>query len=161
MLNFSRVFPVPAYGTMKRLFFPLLALLLTVLACGRSAIQPTSTPFTQTPTITANPADLWYLRRGQAKSDQAWGVDVDSAGNIYTIGYYQSPPTALFYDMVIYKFAPDGRRNLAYSMGWQTGRKGIRRVCGRTHRLCWRNPTYFRCPGSGRYGGPGIGHAYR
>ncbi len=91
---------------MKRIALPLLTIILATLACGTpTAIPPTSTI---TPPHTANPGELWYNTRGEAKSDQAWGVDVDSAGNIYTAGYYQSPASSLFYDMVIYKFAPDG-----------------------------------------------------
>jgi hypothetical protein len=47
------------------------------------------------------------------KSDQAWGVDTDSAGNIYLAAYMQSPGE-LFYDMVIYKFSSAGEEL------WQT-----------------------------------------
>lgn len=91
---------------MKRVLFPLLGLVLSIIACGApTALPPTAT---DTPVPTANPAELWYITKGEAKSDQAWGVDVDSDGNIYTAGYYQSPASSLFYDMVIYKFAPDG-----------------------------------------------------
>ena len=110
---------------MKRLIFPFLVLLLTVLACGRPAIHPTGTQSTPTPTATVATADLWYLKRGQAKSDQAWGVDVDSAGNIYTAGYYQSPPSALFYDLVVYKFAPDGREIWRTQWGGNLEEKGF------------------------------------
>jgi len=91
---------------LKRPAFLLLAIILTTLACGApTAIPPASTI---TPVSTSNPGELWTITRGETKSDQAWGVDVDSAGNIYTAGYYQSPASSLFYDMVIYKFAPDG-----------------------------------------------------
>jgi hypothetical protein len=110
---------------MKRLIFPFLVVLLTVLACGRSAIQPTRTPSTQTPAATVNTAELWYLTRGQTKSDQAWGVDVDTAGNIYTAGYYQSPPSALFYDMIIYKFAADGSELWRTQWGENLEEKGF------------------------------------
>jgi hypothetical protein len=91
---------------MKRTVFPILVLLVSVLACGQPA---TLSPVPKNTTAaTANPSSLWYRTRGEAKSDQAWGVGMDSAGNIYTAGYYQSPASALFYDMVIYKFSPDG-----------------------------------------------------
>lgn len=81
-------------------------LLLSILACGAPA--PASPTYTAPPAPGGEAAGLWYLTRGEAKSDQAWGVDTDPAGNIYTAGYYQSPSSALFYDMVMYKFSPDG-----------------------------------------------------
>jgi outer membrane protein assembly factor BamB len=54
------------------------------------------------------------MTRGDAKSDQAWGVDTDSQGNVYIAAYMQQPPSRLFFDMVIYKFSPDGKEL------WQT-----------------------------------------
>lgn len=50
----------------------------------------------------------WFLVRGEAKSDQLWGVDVDAAGNVSATGYFQSPASAPFYDVVTYRFSPDG-----------------------------------------------------
>ncbi len=91
---------------MKRLLSPILVLILSILACGKSPTATTTITNTQAPTTSSS--KLWYLARGEAKSDQAWGVATDSSGNIYTAGYYQSPASALFYDMVIYKFNPDG-----------------------------------------------------
>jgi hypothetical protein len=91
---------------MKKAIPALVVLLLALLACGAPARTEAPDPHVTAPP-TADPR-LWYRVRGEAKSDQAWGVDTDSAGNIYTAGYYQSPASALFYDMVIYKFAPDG-----------------------------------------------------
>lgn len=88
---------------MKRFIFPLLAILLATLACG--------TPATQTPQPappTADPASLWHLTRGEAKSDQVWGIDTDSQGNIYAAGYFQSPASDPFFDVVIYKFDAQG-----------------------------------------------------
>ena len=91
---------------MKRFYFTVFILILSILACGKS---PTAIPTVIiTPVPSTSSSKLWYLTRGEAKSDQAWGVDVDSSGNIYTAGYYQSPASALFYDMVIYKFTSDG-----------------------------------------------------
>jgi hypothetical protein len=51
---------------------------------------------------------LWSIRRGAAKSDQLWGVDVDREGNVYTAGYFQVPPNEAFFDIVVWKFGPDG-----------------------------------------------------
>ena len=91
---------------MKQTFLPVAILLLSILACGQpAAVTPSPT---HTSSATTDASSLWYVTRGEAKADQAWGVGVDSAGNIYTAGYYQSPASAIFYDMVIYKFAPDG-----------------------------------------------------
>lgn len=86
----------------------LLALWLAVLACGSATSLPTSAP----PTPNVNPATgttsgLWYLTRGGSRLDQGWGVDVDSAGNVY-FGTHQQAESELFTDMVIYKFAADG-----------------------------------------------------
>ncbi|MBI3738786.1 MAG: PQQ-binding-like beta-propeller repeat protein [Chloroflexi bacterium] len=91
---------------MKYLLTMLGLIVLTALACGQA---PTPTPITPSLVPTANSANLWFLTRGEAKSDQDWGVDADSQGNIYTAGYYQSPASATFFDMVMYKFAPDGK----------------------------------------------------
>ncbi len=91
---------------MKRAIFPFLVFFLVILGCaGPAAITPV---VTTTPLQTVNPAELWFVTRGEAKSDQAWGVGVDPSGNIYTAGYYQSPASSTFYDMVIYKFDPSG-----------------------------------------------------
>jgi hypothetical protein len=110
---------------MKRLIFPFLTLLLATLACGVSSVKPTSIQPNLTPTPTVDATNLWFLTRGQTKSDQAWGVDVDSAGNIYTAGYYQSPPSALFYDLDIYKFAPDGSEIWRTQWGGNLEEKGF------------------------------------
>lgn len=86
--------------------FLLVALMLVVLACGQTPI-PTLPVSTSSPVPGVNPADLWYLLRGGTKADQAWGVDVDSAGNVYLAAFEQKPGQ-WFTDMSIYKFAPDG-----------------------------------------------------
>lgn len=91
---------------MNRVVTTCFALLLAVLACGNPSTR-TPAPLS-TASQAVHPADLWYLVRGEARSDQAWGVGVDQVGNIYTAGYYQSPASSLFYDMVIYKFTPGG-----------------------------------------------------
>ncbi len=93
---------------MKRVLFSTIALLLASLACGSPAVLTPASSVTPAPT--ASPAGLWSVRRGEARSDQTWGAAVDSAGDIYTAGYYQSPASAAFYDMVIYKFTLDGRQ---------------------------------------------------
>jgi hypothetical protein len=110
---------------MKRLSVLILILLMSSVACrsttttttpgqvaSPATLAPTLSPPTATPEIPSS--DLWYLTRGDVKSDQAWGIDTDSAGNIYAAAYMQQPPTKPFFDMVIYKFSPDGEEI------WQT-----------------------------------------
>jgi hypothetical protein len=92
----------------------LTALLIGALTgCGEGAAPasptPTAPPPTAAPSPTRAPAKLWALRRGEAKSDQLWGVDVDGDGNVYTSGYFQSPASAAYFDIVTWKFAPDGQ----------------------------------------------------
>ena len=98
---------------MKRIVLPLLGIILATLACGAPA---TATPTPRSPAPTADQASLWYLTRGEAKSDQAWGVDTDSHGNVYAAGYFQSPASDPFFDMVIYKF--DARGNELWHTQW-------------------------------------------
>jgi hypothetical protein len=93
---------------MKRGIVAFLVLLLAALACGAPAITPITPLPANTPTPTVNPAALWYLRRGDAKSDQFWGIDTDLQGNVYAAGYFQSPASETFFDMVIYKFDTHG-----------------------------------------------------
>ena len=94
---------------MNRFVVFVLALVLASLACG-APVTPTSVPATVAPTAqpSAPNSSLWHVTRGEAKSDQLWGVDVDSQGNVYAAGLFQSPATKPFYDAVVYKFAPDG-----------------------------------------------------
>lgn len=84
-------------------------IVLTALACGGVA-APASIPIASSPAPASNPENLWFLTRGEARSDQAWGVETDSQGNIYTAGYYQSPATAAFFDILIYKSSPEGKK---------------------------------------------------
>lgn len=73
-----------------------------------TARQALSTPtLTESATPGADSATLWYLTRGDVKSDQAWGVDTDSQGNVYVAAHMQ-PVGKLFYDLVVYKFTPAG-----------------------------------------------------
>ncbi len=94
---------------MNRFIVFVFVLLLASLACG-APVTPTSAPATVAPTAqpSVSNASLWYLTRGEARMDQLWGVDVDSQGNVYTAGLFQSPATKPFFDVVVYKFASDG-----------------------------------------------------
>ncbi len=91
--------------------FALLLILIATLACGQSV--PVTSAF---PTATLAPtafqpapnSSLWIVLRGEAKIDELWGVDIDTQGNIYTAGLFQSPPSKPFFDIVVYKFAQDG-----------------------------------------------------
>ena len=49
---------------------------------------------------------LWYLTRGVANTDEGWGVDVDSQGNVYFATHQADPGP--WTDMIIYKLASDG-----------------------------------------------------
>jgi hypothetical protein len=93
---------------MKRLIVFIFVLALAALACA--PVTPISALPTVAPTVqsSASNASLWYLTRGEAKSDQFWGVDVDTQHNIYAAGLFQSPATKPFYDVIVYKFASDG-----------------------------------------------------
>jgi hypothetical protein len=91
---------------MKRILSALLVLLASVLACGTPTpeVPPDATGV---PGPTADSSGLWSLTLGGPKSDQAWGVAVDPAGNVYLAAYEQKTGQ-WFTDMAIYKFAPDG-----------------------------------------------------
>ena len=94
--------------------FLIIVTVVGVLACGQI---PTSTPSLPTPSPipAASRADLWYLLRGDVKADQAWGVDVDTFGNVYLAAFEQKPDQ-WFTDMSLYKFAPDGQE--IWHTGW-------------------------------------------
>lgn len=94
---------------MKRPTLLLFILVFAVIACGKSVQAPPALP-----SLANETSSLWYLTRGDVKSDQAWGVDTDAQGNIYVATYMQQPPSRLFYDIVLYKFSPDGKEL------WQT-----------------------------------------
>jgi hypothetical protein len=96
------------------------ASLLTGCAAGRpsattsgattsapSVTAPTTTSTSLLPLSAALPVP-WYLTRGGTKHDQGWAVTTDPQGNIY-FGTHQQDPAAAYADMLIYKFAPDGR----------------------------------------------------
>jgi hypothetical protein len=95
-------------------------MVLVGLACGSATpaiqtVRPATEITTPTHPIPTLPAEsLWYLTRGDTKSDQAWGVDTDASGNVYMAAYMQQPATRPFYDMVVYKFNPNGEEM------WQT-----------------------------------------
>jgi hypothetical protein len=109
---------------MKKILLSLSCLMLAVIACG-TPVQKTATPSPTLEAPTADPALLWYLMRGEAKSDQIWGVDTDSKGNIYAAGYFQSPASKPFFDIVMYKFAPDGNEIWRSQWGDQFEQKGF------------------------------------
>ena len=100
---------------MKFLPVALLALAATVIACSPTGTTTTTGRDVKRPmpvasaTPSINLSTLWYLTRGDAKSDQAWGVATDSQANVYVATFMQKPASQLFYDMVIYKFSPEGK----------------------------------------------------
>jgi hypothetical protein len=97
---------------MKRACIFLFALLFTVLACsGQEAIPLSSTAGQSASTSSSG---LWHQILGGPKSDQAWGVTVDPAGNIY-IAAFEQKTDQWFTDMSIYKFSPNGTEL------WRTG----------------------------------------
>jgi len=83
---------------------PFLLLAVVTLACGQATPELAGTA---APTVIFDPSELWYQVLGDAKSDQAWGVDADSQGNIYLAAFEQKLDQ-WFTDMVIYKFSPEG-----------------------------------------------------
>lgn len=112
-----------------RLTFPLIALFLAALACGQGAKSVAPGAVRPSPIISSAPATdsaaLWYLTRGDVKSDQAWGVDTDSQGNVYVVAYMQQPPTRPFFDIVIYKFSPSGQEIWQTQWGGEFQEKGF------------------------------------
>jgi hypothetical protein len=108
---------------MKRKSFPVGVLLFTaaqplLLTCTAAPAAGEASAAPQTPSVSPSstaaqptagtgPAEPWLAVRGGAGTDQAWGVDTDSRGNIYW-ATFQQPEHQPFADMVIYKFAPDG-----------------------------------------------------
>lgn len=74
-------------------------------ACAAPAVTPS--PVSGIPAATFDASELWALRLGDVKADQAWGVDVDPGGNIYLAAFEQEPGQ-WFTDMTIYKLLPDG-----------------------------------------------------
>ena len=97
----------------KKMLLPLIALFLVQLACGggplrtATVIPPSVTAPLPSATPTTDLARLWRLLLGGPKADQGWGVDVDSAGNVYLASFEQKP-SQWFTDMAIYKLTPDG-----------------------------------------------------
>ncbi|MBI4731064.1 MAG: PQQ-like beta-propeller repeat protein [Chloroflexi bacterium] len=106
----------------KKILVPLFVLVLSILACGTPA--PVTPTVTNAPAATVNPSELWYLIRGDSKSDQAWGVDVDTQGNIYLAAYEQKTDQ-WFTDMAIYKFSPDGTQLWRTEWGGQFQEKAF------------------------------------
>lgn len=97
---------------MKRLAFLFFALVLASMACGPATQVSPIAPQSPTPVVvsalpTVDSSALWYLIRGDTRSDQAWGVDTDSQGNVYVATYMQQP-NQLFFDIVVYKFSTNG-----------------------------------------------------
>lgn len=84
-------------------------LIMAGIACGRPEIP--AAPDIPAATMTPAPAEswqAWQLTRGEAKEDQAWGVDTDARGDVYAAAYMQVPPDDFFFDVVVYKFTPEG-----------------------------------------------------
>lgn len=90
---------------MRHYVLPIMVVVMAVIACGTPS--PVTPSITNTPITTVSSSELWYLTHGDTKSDQAWGVDVDSQGNIYLAAYEQKTDQ-WFTDMAIYKFSPEG-----------------------------------------------------
>lgn len=56
-------------------------------------------------------AQPWYITRGFANSvDVAWGVDVDSVGNIYWAVEQKNPQPYGFFDINLYKIDPNAQQ---------------------------------------------------
>ena len=86
-------------------------LMLAALACGRATSAPGADPTSMvltTAVTTADPSALWMRTAGGLKTDQAWAVVTDAQANLYW-GTHQQSVGKYYTDMVIYKYAPDGR----------------------------------------------------
>jgi len=94
---------------MKIFSFVLAALLLATLGCAQTPTPTLAPPSPSPAAMTESTGLLWYLLRGGPKADQAWSVDLDSAGYIYLAAYEQETGQ-FFTDMVIYKFTPEGEQ---------------------------------------------------
>ena len=57
---------------------------------------------------------LWFITRGGPNSDEAWGVDTDSEGNIYWATHQTVPGP--YADILLYKVSPDG--NIIWETRW-------------------------------------------
>ncbi|MCX6225408.1 MAG: hypothetical protein NTV01_11785 [Bacteroidia bacterium] len=63
-------------------------------------------------------SQLWYLTRGMlAQDERAWGVDTDADGNIYWSVEQKDKWPYWYYNIILYKIAPD-RRQLWQSPSW-------------------------------------------
>ena len=76
---------------MRKLFFLTIWILISfrISICQNEQIKP-----------------IWFITRGGPQVDEAWGVDVDSAGNIYW-GTHQTKDDPLG-DIYLYKLNPEG-----------------------------------------------------
>lgn len=54
-------------------------------------------------------SSVWYLTRGEQNQNQAWGVDIDSAGFIY-LSSCEIQLYSWFWDIFLYKFSADGKQ---------------------------------------------------
>jgi len=54
-------------------------------------------------------SNVWYRTRGGTNLDESWGVDVDSAGNVYW-ATCEIPPTSLYFDINLYKIDSTGHQ---------------------------------------------------
>lgn len=83
------------HGTMKRgNMKPCITFLLCLLAGAACQAQ----------------SDPWYLVRGNISTDDSWGLDTDSDGHVYWTTVHKNPPPNGFYDVYLYRIAPDGRQ---------------------------------------------------
>ena len=52
----------------------------------------------------------WYVVRGNISTDDSWGIDVDTNGDIYWTTVHKNPPPYGFYDIYLYKFSDSGNQ---------------------------------------------------
>lgn len=66
-------------------------------------------------------SSLWYITRGfSGRGEEAWGVDTDSAGNIYWAVERKDQWPYWYYNITLYKIAPDSQQ-IWQSPSWGNG----------------------------------------
>lgn len=74
-------------------------------------------------TLSGCDPSLWYLTRGGANTDEAWGIDIDPEGNVY-LATHQTDPGP-WPDMIIFKLAPNGAEIWKTRWGGQWGEQAF------------------------------------
>jgi hypothetical protein len=116
---------------MNRIAVAVCLLVVGGVACGRATPLPVPVETTRCSATsarlmpTSDSSLLWFLTRGDVKSDQAWGVDTDSQGDVSIAAYMQAPPSKLFFDAVVFKFSSEGKELWRTQWGGESQEKAF------------------------------------